>query len=242
MKKHPSQPNTSTEARLPQQEYLEKVHGYTEPPSVWELGQLAAMLGGSMVRSASQQPWLAQDLVEEAARIWEAAVMKQREMRKRLDDTLGNFESRSILYGPLKVGVHLMPRIDWEKEPEVIPFKRFLVHVVGLAREEDRLLWWRSYLKAKIRRYRHRDRWGPFHTEEARSHPEWREPDDFPIDAKLVPDAIALQREEGFQKGFPASHYAEGFRLWRLEMKTPTQRAAEAMTVEECSKKALEGK
>ena len=58
----------------------------------------------------------------------------------------------------------------------------------------------------------------------------------------LVADAMALQRREGFQKGFPACHYAEGFRLWRLQMKMPDHRAETPLLVEESSKKALEGR
>lgn len=231
----------STETLPPHLRFLEKVHGYTAPPSVWRLSQLAAMLGGQGCAGGTTPMERAHGLVELAARIWDAAAVKRQEIQRAMDGTLEAFGSHSLLYGPLKAGVHFMPRIDWEREEDVIPFRRFLEQVVGLTREEDRMQWWRAYLTAKIRRDRHRDRWGAFATEENLSHPDWCGPDDFPIDEGLVADAIALQRREGFQQGFPACHHAEGFRLWRLQMRTPDQRAERPLQVGESSKKALEG-
>ena len=227
----------------PHLRFLEKVHGYTAPPSVWRLSQLAAMLGGHTGTGGTTTPTeRARDLVELAALIWDAAAVKRQEIQRAMDGTLEGFGSRSLLYGPLKAGIHFMPRIDWQGEEEVIPFRRFLEQVIGLTREEDRMHWWRAYLTTKIRRDRHRDRWGAFATEANVSHPDWCEPDDFPIDEMLVADAMALQQREGFHQGFPARHYAEGFRLWRLQMKTPEQRADRPLHVEKSAEKALEGK
>jgi len=223
--------------------FLEDVYGYTEPPTVGELAAMAMLPArSSILQSGATPAEQARDLAELAAQVWDAAALERRKMKLRMDATLREYASRSLLHGPLKVGVHFMPRIDWEREEPVIPFRRYLELVVGLTREEDRMLWWRAYVTAKIRRLQHRDRWGGTATVENLAHPEWCGPDAFPIPGMLVADAISLQQREGFQKGFPACHDAEGFRLWRLEMKTPDQRADQPLPVDESAKKALEGK
>lgn len=220
--------------------FLEKVHGYHTPPSVLELGQLAAALNLPH-EDTTQPPWeLARGRMEMAAHLWEAAANTRREMLRQMEATTAEFSSRSLLYGPLKTGPLLMPRIQWRTEGAPIPFRRFLEQVVGMAREDDRMVWWRAYMEAKVRKDQHGDHWRRIPVERRKTHPDWCEPHEFPIDPGIIGRIIAEQREHGIQRGFPASCLVEGFRLWRLGMKTLHQRAETPVSVEDAARKGLE--
>jgi len=235
---------------------LQRVHGYTDPPSLWQLCQLAAMVGGDLPQNdpdltQSHLDFLGEDsnpYYKEADRrmalvgsIWAAAVRKRREIQKALDETARSFDRKLPLYGPLKIGGHYLPRLpDWATEEAVIPFKRFLEAVVGMERDEDRMRWWRAYMKAKIQKDQYWKRWGVRITEEKKKDPEWCEPDDFPIPENLVEEALEHQRTMGFEIWGRSFLYIEGFRRWRLGMKSTTKRADSAHLLEDCVKKGLE--
>ncbi|MFC7336135.1 hypothetical protein ACFQY0_03010 [Haloferula chungangensis] len=176
-----------------------------------------------------------------AASIWDASARKRKEIVKRLEDTSAAFREKFTLYGPLKVGTHFMPRVtEWNDTEGRIPFNRYLETVVGLAREDDRMRWWRAFLTAKIRRDQHADYWGRHPPAEARDDPDWSEPDSFPIDEAVIPAVLERQRSKGFSIGFSASYYLEEFRTWRLSMKSHDTCLAVAASLEECVKKGLE--
>jgi hypothetical protein len=119
-------------------QFLQNVHGYTEPPTIWQLSQLAAMVGTNVPDDHSCQAMNeAHRRVALAAHIWDAAALKLREIQHRLDRTRGDFEARNPLFGPLKIGGHFMPRITGlDTETGYIPLKQFLELVIGLARED----------------------------------------------------------------------------------------------------------
>lgn len=142
-------------------QFLQNVHGYSEPPNQWQLSRLAAMLGTNVPEDHSHLSMNeAERRVALAAHIWDAAACKRQEIQGRLDRTRKNFEERNLFFGPLKIGTHYLPRINkWDEEGGIVPFKRYLEQVVGMAKEEDRVRWWRAYLAAKIRKDQHADRW-----------------------------------------------------------------------------------
>ena len=207
-----------------------------------ELSQLAAMIGNNLPENASNL------FQEEANRrvalatcIWEEAAKQRAIYLRRLERTKEQFASRSIWYGPLKVGSRLMPRVSrWDTEEESVPYSRYLEQMIGMAREDDRVRWWRAFLTQKIRRDRHNDRWRGQSDEEAHADPEWCEPDEFPIEDDLVPSVMADLRETGFDKGFSAGYYLEHFRTWRLGMKSPAERLNNPVPVMDAAKKGLE--
>src|SRR5688572_5904786 len=65
---------TPAETLPPHLQFLEKVHGYTAPPSTWRLSQLAAMLDSHTGPGGGTTPpsERAHHLVELAAHIWDA--------------------------------------------------------------------------------------------------------------------------------------------------------------------------
>ncbi len=223
-------------------QFLVNVFGYADPPSVWELAQLAAMIGGKIpANRPGQSADEAERSVELARDIWDSAGRVRKEMQKRLDKVRKDFDARMPFYGPLKIGSHFLPRItQWDEVDGKVPFKRYLEQVIGMAREEDRARWWRAYITAKIRMDTHAERWGYRDKDEHRESPEWCEPEDFPIDDNAVPEAIEHQRTRGFDIGFTASYFLEEFRTWRLGMKTPTKKADSPVSLEDAVRNGLE--
>jgi hypothetical protein len=186
-----------------------------------------------------------------AMRIWEAAGAKLIEAREGWERTGCSFDQLNPLYGPLKVGNHFLPRLtewnanhfgDEDSGRACIAFPSFLETVVGLAKEEDRMKWWREYLTAKVKADQHSDRWGSYEriTEEKKQLPEWCEPEGFALPARCIPGIIEEMKKRGIAPGFSASYYLEGFRKWRLTMKSPTKKAAVPYDLEDCRKKGLE--
>lgn len=186
-----------------------------------------------------------------AMHLWEAAGAKLIEASERWERTGRSFDELSPLYGPLKVGNHFLPRsTEWntsqfsdDDPPQPrIAFFSFLEIVIGLAKEEDRMKWWRAYLTAKVKADKHGDRWGRYEpiAENTKLLPEWCEPGDIALAPDCIPDIIKEMKENGITPGFTASYYLEGFRKWRLTMKSPTEKAAIPYDLEDCVKKGLE--
>jgi hypothetical protein len=186
-----------------------------------------------------------------AMHIWEAAGAKLIEARARWERHGKAFDELSPFYGPLKVGNHFLPRLtEWnanhfaedESGHAHIAFATFLEAVIGLAKEEDRMKWWRGYLTAKVKGDQHSDRWGEYEdiTEEEKQRPEWCEPEDFALSAGCIPSIIEKMKKRGIAPGFSASYHLEGFRKWRLTMKSPTKKATVPFDLEDCQKKGLE--
>lgn len=235
----PSEPPAVEMAR---RQFLVKVHGYSAPPTTWELAQLAAMAGEKVPKDHSRLS------MDEAARrvalarhIWDAAASMKKEMHDRLERTGKSFDAIFPLYGPLKIGSHFLPRIvRWDEVDGRVPFKRYLEQVVGLAREEDRMRWWRAFLTAKIRRQMHDEKRRDHEEDEPRTAPGRREPDDLPAVMKVAAETLATQRLEGFDVGFSAGYHLEDFRKWRLGMSAPGRKAKETVSLEDAAKKGLE--
>jgi hypothetical protein len=173
--------------------------------------------------------------------IWNAAARKRKAIRESLDVTRKAFESKMPLYGPLKIGTHFLPRIaGWDDEDGIVPFKRYLEQVIGMAREEDRMRWWRAYLSAKIRADLHAERWGYGEQDAESTDPSWCSVANFPLPEGVVSRAIEGQRLNGFRVGFIASYYLEEFRTWRLGMKSPDKNAESPSLLVGAAKKGLE--
>lgn len=228
------------------QQFLMNVHGYFEPPSLWEISQIAAMVGTVVPQDHSNLSINeAERRVALARHIWEAAGKMRKEIQTSLDKSQEAFHATMLFYGPLKIGSHFLPRVSqWDEVEGKVPFKRYLEQVIGMAREEDRMRWWRAYLTAKIRKENHAQRWGNYldeeEKEELRTDPEWCEPEIFPIKDNSVTDAIAKKRMRGFAVAFSAGYYLEDFRKWRLEMRSPTQKADTPLSLTEAVKNGLE--
>ena len=235
-------------------EFVRKVIRSDRLPTQWELCQLAAMARNEVPEDHSFSS------VEEAGKrvalamqIWVAAGAKLIEARERWDRHSNSFDQLNPLYGPLKVGNHFLPLVtvwnanyygDEDSDQARIAFPSFLETVVGLAKEEDRMKWWREYLTARVKAERHSDRWGSYEDimEEEKQRPEWSEPEDFALSLDCISDIIQKMKKRGIAPGFSASCHLEGFRKWRLTMKTPTKKAAVPFDLEDCRKKGLEAK
>ena len=247
-----NEPETENSSASPRDEFVRRVVRFDRLPTHWELCQLAAMAGNEVPEDHSFKS------VEEAGKrvalamhIWEAAGSKLIEAREGWERHGNSFDELSPLYGPLKVGNHFLPRlIAWDvhhfgdDDPgrACIAFPSFLEAVIGLAKEEDRMKWWREYLTAKVKADKHSDQWGDYEdiTEEEKQRPEWCEPKDFPLSVRCVPDIIEKMKKRGIAPRFSASYYLEEFRKWRLTMKNPTKKATIPYDLEDCRKKGLE--
>ena len=247
-----SEPESENSSTSPRDEFVRRVVRFDRLPIHWELSQLAAMAGSEVPEDHSFKS------VEEAGKrvalamhIWEAAGAKLIEASGRWERHGRSFDELSPLYGPLKVGNHFLPQFtEWnanhfgddDSGQARIAFSSFLDAVIGLAKEEDRMKWWREYLTSKVKADKHSDQWGDYEdiTEEEKQRPDWCEPADFPLPVRCIPDIIETMKKRGIAPGFLASSYMEGFRKWRLTMKGPTKKATVPYDLEDCRKKGLE--
>jgi hypothetical protein len=233
-------------------QFVRKVVMLDRLPTHWELCQLAAMTGNNVPpdhSSASTEE--AERRVTLAMYIWRAAgreLIKEQENWKSIGQS---FDQKIRFYQPLKVGNHFLPRVtEWktndssddDSSESKIAFTDFLEMVIGLSKEEDRMKWWREYLTAKVKSDKDntRSRSHEHIKEREKQHSECCESDDFTFPKDCIPASIEKMKKNGVNPDFEFSYYLEGFRSWRLTMKTPNEKAALPYKLEECQKKGLE--
>jgi hypothetical protein len=137
-------------------EYLAQFHGYERLPTHHELATLAASLGSHLPGDELKCREEAKKRIMLAMEIWSLAgrtlIGKSRELAR----TARHYEtSVRPIFGPLRIGNHFLPLVEeWQTEPDGkrrdrVPFPHFLEKTVGLAKEEDRMKWWRAFLAAR---------------------------------------------------------------------------------------------
>lgn len=206
---------------------------------------------GTHIPESRQEPfgdfWL--EFSEEARRrvrlarhIWYQASVLRRNYVKSALRFARHQADEEIVLGPLKVGGHFLPRATVlhgaypnSEGAYHYPLKHFLEQVIGLRREDERMPWWRAFLTHDIRIEKHIDRWSG---ENAKEHPEWCEPEEFPVEDRDIEKAYEEMRLNGVP-GDRARLYALAFRKWRLGMKSPTKKAPKPCSLEEAVKKGL---
>lgn len=247
-----NEPESENSSSNPRDEFVRRAVRFDRLPTHWELCQLAATVGNELPQDHSfKSVKEAGKRVALAMHIWEAAGAKLIEASERWERHGRSFDELSPLYGPLKVGNHFLPRLtqwnvnhfgDDDSGQASIALPSFLETVIGLAKEEDRMKWWREYLTSKVKADQHSDQWDDYEdiTEVMKQRPEWREPEDFTLPVRCIPDIIAKMKKRGIAPGFSASYYLEEFRKWRLTMKSPTKKATVPYDLEDCRKKGLE--
>lgn len=174
--------------------------------------------------------------------------------------------NKKYLHKPLKIGSHYLPALDDDEflSPAIITFDKLLTTVTGLSRKEDQMAWFRSFLVAeyRLRLYRkeHPDPLSElgvsyvYDSFNGYKYPTAEE-STIPANDKTVENVIAALRENGIEsrldrgsKSFNGElklfrsrlMLAIQYRIWRLTMRTPKERAQKIYKLKDCVKKGLE--
>ena len=207
--------------------FVALVHGYERLPTHFELASLAAAVGQGVPHGPREVLEVeARRRVAFALELWEEAAAQVDCKERRREATARQFDREvKRIFGPLKVGNHYLPRVrGWDGLAKMesaeghphIRFSVFLERAVGLAKEEDRMKWWRAYLQSDA----------PEENAEVFHH--------------QASARMRGMKERGISEGLETNGFLEGFRRWRLTMKTPTVKAGVPYRLEDCYQKGLE--
>jgi hypothetical protein len=133
-----------------------------------------------------------------------------------------------------------MPRLpQWTLGDGAIGLELFLPQAVGLAKIEDRMQWWRRFLRFFLKP-KEPSSLAWLALSESKFFDDCRAPDDYPDADEIMENALREQREIGILLVPDGVRMALVFRRWRLSMEAPTKSASRPYDIKECAKKGLE--
>lgn len=207
-------------------------------PDTWQLAQLAALVGKEV--ADGEEAVLrehAESRTSLALEIWKAASRRiETERRLAFAEKFG--DDWLLLAGSMTVAGQKLPSLpEWTGEDGVVPFSRFLELTVGLAKEEDRLRWWRAFYEQRLKQR--------YYQSQAVAVNEDSEFAKYalPVDEFVLPKGL-LGSELERQRTFGIVAFPEGlglalmYRRWRLSMSSSTKKAKNPHDLVECSKAA----
>lgn len=207
-------------------------------PCHWQICQLAAMVGN---QSSEDVRGDAHHRIKLAIEIWWETGLALEKLNDRIQGKDLYGDDFHHLAGPLKTGVHYMPRLpSWTQDDGFVPQEKYLEAAVGLAKAEDRMRWWRAFIEycLKAEEFRRQDQFAPAPT--GGNIPYFvKIPDNFSLPEGLFESTLAKQREDGIRLIPEGLRMALAFRRWRLRMEAPDRAAQKSYDLAEAAKKGL---
>jgi len=212
-----------------------------ELPELWQICQLAALVGSRVPEGAATDARReAQSRITLAIAIWREAGLALEKLhatilgKDRFDDDF------PLLAGPLKVGKHFMPRLPkWTVKDGAISQEQYLQAVVGMAKTEDRMRWWRAFLKPYLATVHYPiNEWLSSLDSDFRfSSPV---PEGYSLPEGVFENTLQHQRENGIRAIPDGLDMALAFRRWRLGMELSNKVAEKPHDVGESARRGLE--